>query len=407
MNTSCLLSLLLTNQTFSPFVVCLLLLVIIKAPDFFLLLFSGQGCTSNYKSTEARPGLYNLCGIFVQCRFCVRAASENGLGSALWSGVLVFWALSLSFLFFSNKPKPFFTRKRMFHMHVRTWEPTHIINSSSRFSKKIFTLSTLSCCMFWFLSTLRTVFECWTLAHIQHNFSSSLSLHKHHSALFFFPLPTARCFIPVRWWLIRPVPLLPASCDLLLCIGEGIEEELCRSSAASCTASVLHLHKIDSGFLVKYTGQDWLSFHLQFDWIGLSWLSAGRIGRFFFLFPCGRCCHSLWRRGAAGNGTREGAEWFVFEVSAPHDRLLWEKGDGPMCLSAQHPQREREIIWCTPPFSSVHSFCVFAQRNHSDYSFLNCCSIFMCNYDHTLMMRFTEEDRVFVTESDDHSDEWF
>lgn len=178
---------------------------------------------------------------------------------------------------------------------------------------------------------------------------------------FFPPIPTAHCFILVRWWLIRPVPLLPASCDLLLSTGEGIVDELCRSSAASCTASLLHLHKIDLGFLVQHTGQDRLSFHLQFDWIGLSWLSGGRIDR-FFLFPCGRRRRSLSRRDTAGNKTQEGAEWFVFEVSALSDRLLWEKGDCPMCLWVLHPEgeREEEILCAHPPF------CAFAQTNHSD-----------------------------------------
>ena len=94
-----------------------------QGPDFFLLFFSGQGCTSNYKSIEAWPGLYNLCGIFVQCRFCVRAASENGPGSAFWSGIGLF----LCTLFPTNPNHFFFFYeelgwKRMFHMHVRTWE---------------------------------------------------------------------------------------------------------------------------------------------------------------------------------------------------------------------------------------------------------------------------------------------
>lgn len=53
-------------------------------------------------------------------------------------------------------------------------------------------------------------------------------------------------------------------------------------------------------------------------------------------------CHSLSKRGAAGDKThRAGAEWFVFEVPAPYDQSLWENGDRPMCLSAQHPESER------------------------------------------------------------------
>lgn len=180
---------------------------------------------------------------------------------------------------------------------------------------------------------LLRVLNGWTASSTVSSMCWALSLHKHHSSLLSSSsYPQCTAFILVRRWLIRSVPLLPASCDLLLCIGEGAVEELCRSSAASCTASLLHLHKIDSGFLVKHTGQDWLSFHLHFDWIGLSWLSSGRIGRFFFfliflwrtlpLFVKERCS---WR-----------AEWFVFEVSAPYDWLLWGNGDGPMCLSAQH-----------------------------------------------------------------------
>lgn len=43
-------------------------------------------------------------------------------------------------------------------------------------------------------------------------------------------------------------------------------------------------------------------------------------------------------------GTGRGAERLVFEVTAPSDRLLWEKGDGPMWLSAQqHPEGGRGL----------------------------------------------------------------
>lgn len=47
---------------------------------------------------------------------------------------------------------------------------------------------------------------------------------------------------------------------------------------------------------------------------------------------------------------------------------------------------------------------IFTQRNHSNYSFLNCCSTFLSTYDHSvkLMIRFGEEDRVVVTESDNY-----
>lgn len=158
MNTSCLLSLLLTNQTLSPFVVCLPFLVIIKNPRFFFLpFFSGQGCAGNYKSIEAWPGLYNLCGIFVQCRFCVRAASENGLGSAFWSGIGVF----SSALFPANHFYEELGWKRMFHTHVSTWELNQSRSSTLPldFPKIFDSVSTLSCCMFWLFELL---YECWT-----------------------------------------------------------------------------------------------------------------------------------------------------------------------------------------------------------------------------------------------------
>ena len=45
---------------------------------------------------------------------------------------------------------------------------------------------------------------------------------------------------------------------------------------------------------------------------------------------------------------QEGAEGFVFEVSAPHDQLLWEQGDCPMCLSAQDPERVEHLNTLTP-----------------------------------------------------------
>lgn len=123
-----------------------------------------------------------------------------------------------------------------------------------------------------------------------------------------------------------------ASCDLLLSIGEGIVEELCRSSAASSTASLLHLHKIDSGFLVKYTAQDWLTFHLPFDWIGLSW-----IGRFFFFF-----LHFLLIDEETQLAVRHGRGWsgLFLKVFALYDQLLWERETEP-CV-CQHNIQRRE-----------------------------------------------------------------
>lgn len=65
---------------------CPLLLVIIKARIFFVLFFLFVlfffffcffyflGRAAQAITKASRPSLYNLCGIFVQGRFCVRAA---------------------------------------------------------------------------------------------------------------------------------------------------------------------------------------------------------------------------------------------------------------------------------------------------------------------------------------------
>lgn len=174
------------------------------------------------------------------------------------------------------------------------------------------------------------------------------------------------CFIHVRWWLIRPVPLLPASCDLFLSIGEGIVEELCRSSAAPCTASLLHLHKIDSGFLVKCAGQDWLSFHLQFDWTGRSWLSVDRIDRllYFLVVDDAALCRGEIQLAVRHRRGRSG----LFLKSLLSMIGYYGKRETDPCVCQHNIQgvREEEILCIYPPFSSVGSFCVFAQRNHSD-----------------------------------------
>lgn len=203
MSTSCPLSLSLPNQKHF-----LLLLSVCSSssssrPRFFLLFSSGQGCTSNYKSIEAWPGLCNLCGIFVQRRFCVRAASENGPGSAFWSGIGLF----LSALFPTNPNHFFFSffflRGTWLNKNVpyarqdsRTW-PKQIINSSSRFSANISLRPRSLACMFRFLNVSA---ECWIASSPISAVLSSLSLGKHRC--FFFsspPLPTVHCFIPVRW----------------------------------------------------------------------------------------------------------------------------------------------------------------------------------------------------------------
>lgn len=203
MSTSCPLSLSLPNQKHF-----LLLLSVCSSssssrPRFFLLFSSGQGCTSNYKSIEAWPGLCNLCGIFVQRRFCVRAASENGPGSAFWSGIGLF----LSALFPTN-PNRFFNFFfyeelgwiRMFHMHVRTRELDWSRSSTLPLDfPQIFhcvRALSLACSDFW----TRVSAECWIASSPISAVLSSLSLGKHRC--FFFsspPLPTVHCFIPVRW----------------------------------------------------------------------------------------------------------------------------------------------------------------------------------------------------------------
>lgn len=125
----------------------------------------------------------------------------------------------------------------------------------------------------------------------------------------FFPhsLPTVHCFIPVRCWLISPVPLLPASCDLLS-IGEGIVEELCRSSAASRTTSLPSIcikstsetqARIDSVSVCSLIG------------LGPPDLVQAKSGNlWFFYFFIYLDAAAFWsRRDAAGNRTWEGVEW--------------------------------------------------------------------------------------------------
>lgn len=56
-----------------------------QGPFFFLFSFLGNAARAI--TNASRPGLYNLCGIFDQWCFCVRAASENGLSSAVWSQI--------------------------------------------------------------------------------------------------------------------------------------------------------------------------------------------------------------------------------------------------------------------------------------------------------------------------------
>lgn len=191
MSTSCPLSLSLPNQKHF-----LLLLSVCSSssssrPRFFLLFSSGQGCTSNYKSIEAWPGLCNLCGIFVQRRFCVRAASENGPGSAFWSGIGLF----LSALFPTNPNHFFFSffflRGTWLNKNVpyarqdsRTW-PKQIINSSSRFSANISLRPRSLACMFRFLNVSA---ECWIASSPISAVLSSLSLGKHRCFFFLPPL---------------------------------------------------------------------------------------------------------------------------------------------------------------------------------------------------------------------------
>lgn len=68
------------------------------------LAFSGQGCTSNYKSIEAWPGLYNLCGIFVEAPLLCESSLRERPGPS----VLVCHWLFLFFFSdpsFSNEPR--------------------------------------------------------------------------------------------------------------------------------------------------------------------------------------------------------------------------------------------------------------------------------------------------------------
>lgn len=115
-------------------------LVIDEVQIFSLSSFlSGQGFVGNYKSSQAWPGLYNLCGIFVQPR---RTCS------------------------LSNKPKPIFNEelswKRMFQTHIRAWELDQSMWSALP------------------SDTVNLLHElCW--ARVLY-----LSLDKHHSAWFFF-----------------------------------------------------------------------------------------------------------------------------------------------------------------------------------------------------------------------------
>lgn len=202
MSTSCPLSLSLPNQKHF-----LLLLSVCSSssssrPRFFLLFSSGQGCTSNYKSIEAWPGLCNLCGIFVQRRFCVRAASENGPGSAFWSGIGLF----LSALFPTNPNHFFFFFFfyeelgwiRMFHMHVRTRE----LDRSRSSTLPLDFPQIFHCVRALLLHVQIFERECWMLDHFQPNLRCSLVFIARQAPLFFFfppSLPTVHCFIPVRW----------------------------------------------------------------------------------------------------------------------------------------------------------------------------------------------------------------
>ncbi len=125
----------------------------------------------------------------------MRAASENGPGSAFCSGFGFFE----HFFFFQQTQTIFFFffyeelgGKRMFHMYVRALELDRSRSSTlPRDFPKIFhpVHALLLRVLIFELSLSRDLCECRTLDHIQHNilYSSSLSLHKHHSALFFSP----------------------------------------------------------------------------------------------------------------------------------------------------------------------------------------------------------------------------
>lgn len=146
--------------------------------------------------------------------------------------------------------------------NLRTWLK-QIISSSSRFSKTIslYSHSLAACSDFWTL--LR---RAWVLNAGPHP-AQSLLFSRHYrstSTTVFFPSTHCALLYSCAVVVNKACPLASSSLwSPPLCWGRNCgRATVCRSSAASCTASLLHLHKIDLGFLVKQTGQDWLCFHL-------------------------------------------------------------------------------------------------------------------------------------------------
>lgn len=191
-------------------------------PGFFLFCFFCLSSSSSSASFIFWAGLHKqlqkhqglACIICVEFLFRAASVWEQPFGERPQLWIMGWdWGLVLFELSFSNKPKPF---KLFFNFFFFLWgawltlndphvRQEQIINSSARFSKNLFT---------GFLPRLFGAHPAKTLL-----------LAFFHSALSPPSLSNQWRFIPVWWWLIRPVPSLLASSDLLS-VGEGIVEEL-------------------------------------------------------------------------------------------------------------------------------------------------------------------------------------
>lgn len=196
----------LTHQTRSAFVVRPLFLGHHQGPDFFFYFFSfsGQGCTGNYKSIEAWPGLYNLYGICVL--LCESSLRE-------WPPLSVLlWRLG------------FFCSAFLFPANHFLWENLAVKECSTCTSvlenltkadhqlflpifQKYFTLSTLSWCMFLFLNSFKTVAESWTTSS---SVSCTLAPQAPLCFVCLFPLPTVHCFYSCEVVVNKAFPLAPS-----------------------------------------------------------------------------------------------------------------------------------------------------------------------------------------------------
>lgn len=181
----------LTHQTRSAFVVRPLFLGHHQGPDlfFYFFSFSGQGCTGNYKSIEAWPGLYNLCGICVL--LCESSLRE-------WPPLSVLLWRLFFFLFCFLFPANHFLWENLAVKECSTC--TSVLENLTKADHQLFLPKNISlyprsldaCSYFWTLSRL-------LLKAGPHPAQSHvLSLHKHHSALFvYFLYP--RCTALFLW----------------------------------------------------------------------------------------------------------------------------------------------------------------------------------------------------------------